>query len=78
MNAGRSRLQRREQQGMEKGETVEERKGSIGRYRGVGGNDGGRGRNQTSRHRVERVDGGVARISMGVRLCTDLQSTHGE
>lgn len=65
MNAGRSRLQRRgEGDGRVAaggdGEEDEASRGVIGgeyRRRGIGGNGGGRGRNQTSRHRVERVDG---------------------
>ncbi|KYQ51438.1 hypothetical protein ALC60_09436 [Trachymyrmex zeteki] len=61
MNAGRSRL--REGRKSQLGVTERRREASRGvirggyRRRGVGGNGGGRGRNQTSRHRVERVDG---------------------
>lgn len=62
MNAGRSRLQRREgnRNRERRREEVEASRGVIGggyRRQGVGGNEGGWDRNQTSRHRVEGVDG---------------------
>lgn len=77
MNAGRSGLQRRRGDGGQlraRGEGREAPTGMIGAgWEEGGGSEGrrgnGRDRNQTSRHRVERADGGVLRARVRVCVC---------